>query len=90
MWGLRSPAGVEPAPPALESKVLTAGPPGESPDYLPDHSEVKLEVSNERKTRKPTDTIDGKQHILTEGMGQRRSHKRNLTTSRDGELTGSS
>ena len=81
---------MEPAPPVLESKVLTAGPPGKSPKYLSDHNEIKLEFNNERKTRKPTDTIDGKQHILTEVMGQRRSHKRNLKTSRDGELTGSS
>ena len=81
--------GVECAPPVLESKVLTTDRQGSPPKYLSDHNERKLEVSNKRKTRKSTDTIDGKQHILRELLGQRSNHKRNLKMFRDGELTGS-
>ena len=31
---LAPPPGIEPAPPVLEGKVLTTGPPGKSPDVL--------------------------------------------------------
>ena len=34
MWDLSPRPGIEPTPPALESEVLTTGPPGKSPNHF--------------------------------------------------------
>lgn len=71
MWDIRSPTRGGTCTPCAGKQGLNHRSPGKSPKYLSDHNERKLEVSNERKPRKATDTMDGKQHILREPLGQR-------------------
>ena len=86
MWDICSPTRGGTCTPCAGKQHLSHRSPGKSPRYLSDHNERESEVSNKRKTRQATDTIDGKQHILTKLPGQRSSHKRNLKLFRDGTL----
>lgn len=88
MWDICSPTRGGTCTPCAGKQHLSHQSPGESPRYLSDHNERESEVSNKRKTGQATDTIDGKQHILTELPGQRSSHKRSRKLFRAGTRAG--